>query len=102
MLAFLLIYNIFAMNQVQSNILIKTQQVETLQKEVDSLQTTLNNLDNQENISKRVEDLGYTISGGKVLDYNGINISEGEVIKYESETNWFDAICDFISSVFGG
>ena len=60
-----------------------------------------NELNNEESIMQRVQEAGFS-SNSSVVDTSGYEVIGSNPVVYESQTNWFDRVCEFISSLFGG
>lgn len=100
LLAFLLIYNIFAMSSLQASIATTESIIASEQASVDLLKEQLLLLDSEAVIMEKATEAGYAPGAGTVV--TGYVMPETTPITYEEQTNWFDAICKFISSIFGG
>ncbi len=101
LLGFLLIYNVFAMAKVSSNIAITEGLIASEQAEVNLLKEKLNALDNESVLNEKVLNAGYTENGGVVIT-NCTTLPVANAITYDKQTNWFDKLCEILSSIFGG
>lgn len=101
LLGFLLIYNIFAMSRVSANIAATEALIQSEQASVDLLKERLNALDNEAVLNDKVASAGYAEGAGTIVTTNTV-LPEVSPITYENQTNWFDKVCEFISSIFGG
>lgn len=101
LLAFLAIYNIFVINNLNSNI-------QLLQEDVAVAEAQFNSLSNNELTEEQLKQLIQSSLQGNYGDIatNGfINVSTLETTNaetFELETNWFDEFCTFLSNIFGG
>lgn len=101
LLAFLAIYNIFVINNLNSNI-------QLLQEDVTVAEAQFNSLSNNELTEEQLKQLIQSSLQGNYGDIatNGfINVSTLETTNaetFELETNWFDEFCTFLSNIFGG
>lgn len=98
MLVFLCIYNIFVINGMTGDINYLQQEVASSRYELVEAERAYNsNLDSNA-IQKELKDKQF----GVVDSVESIDVPEKTVvIELESSTNWFDAICNFLSRVFG-
>jgi cell division protein FtsL len=97
LLGFLLIYNAFSMAAVTASIAATEILISEEKATIDELTMQLGELNNPDLIMERVNGSGYVPAQTRV---SGVTTSVGEAITYEAQTNWFDKICDFISSIF--
>lgn len=101
LLGFLLIYNAIAIGALTASIAMTEAEIVAEQQSVNELKQQLNQLNNEESIMQRVEAAGFS-SNVSVVDTSGYEVVESNPIAYESQSNWFDRVCEFISSLFGG
>lgn len=101
LLGFLLIYNAFAIGALTASIAITEAEIVAEQQSVNELKQQLNELNNEESIMQRVQEAGFS-SNSSVVDTSGYEVIGSNPVVYESQTNWFDRVCEFISSLFGG
>lgn len=101
LLGFLLIYNIFAMAKVSSSITITEGLIASEQAEVNLLKEKLNALDSEAVLRDKAQSAGYTPNGGTVISSN-TTLPTTDAITYDKQTNWFDKLCEILSSIFGG
>ena len=101
LLGFLLIYNVFAMAKVSSNIAITEGLIASEQVEVDLLKEKLNALDSEAVLMEKAQNAGYSLNGGAVIT-TSTTLPSVNAITYDKQTNWFDKLCDILSSIFGG
>lgn len=100
LLAFLCIYNIFVINGMTNNIDYLQEEVATSRYELVQAEGLYNNLVDSNNIQSELLDMGYA----EVASSNIVTVSvpeKAEVVELQAETNWFDAICNFLSQIFG-
>ena len=101
LLAFLAIYNIFVINGLNSSI-------QLLQEEVTVAETQLNALNSNELTEEQLKTLIASSLSGNYQDITSNGFADVTMLEttsgttYEIETNWFDELCGFLSSVFGG
>lgn len=101
LLGFLLIYNAIAIGALTASIAMTEAEIVAEQQSVNELKQQLNELNNEESIMKRVEEAGFS-SNVSAVDTSGYEVVKSTPITYESQSNWFDRVCEFISSLFGG
>ncbi|MBR2467444.1 MAG: hypothetical protein IKB42_00150 [Clostridia bacterium] len=103
LLAFLAIYNIFVINNLNSNIQLLQGDVAEAQSQLETVR-----LENLQLTQQEMEQLIQgTLSGnyGDIATNGAIAVELLKVtpqVEPEVETNWFDQVCTFVSSIFGG
>lgn len=100
LLAFLCIYNIFVINGMTGNIDYLQGEVSSSRYELVQAEGLYDSLVDTNNIQSELLDMGYT----EVASSNMVTISvpdKTEVVELQADTNWFDAICNFLSRIFG-
>ena len=100
LLIFLCVYNIFVINGMTGDINYLQEDVASSRYELVEAEATYNNLVDPNNIQSELIDMGYS----EVASSNIVTISlpeKAEVVELQAETNWFDAICNFLSQIFG-
>ena len=97
LLGFLLIYNAFSMAAVTASIAATEILISEEKASIQELTSQLNDLNNPDMIMERVAEAGFVPTQTQV---SGVTTVVGESISYETQTNWFDKICDFISNIF--
>ncbi len=100
LLAFLCIYNISVINGMSNSIQYLQEEVVNYGYELNEAELINRELTSVENIQSDLVSMGY----GEMASSNIVAISvpdKTEVIELEAETNWFDAVCNFISQIFG-
>jgi len=100
LLAVLCIYNITVINGMGSSINYLQEEVVSYQADLAHAESVYNNLTNTENIKDELIQMGY----GEMASSNIVAISVPEKVEVEdlqAETNWFDAVCNFVSQIFG-
>lgn len=101
LLMFLCIYNIFRINYMTSNIQILESNIATESVILNSLQNDVTDLNNTANLESELANNGYYEISKDNIIY--VETSDAVVLEEMSgSTNWFDAVCNFISNVFGG
>ena len=100
LLAFLCIYNITVINGMSSGINYLQEEVAQYEYNLAEAQTLYGKYTSEENIQSELKDLGYdNITSSNIV---AINVADSvEVQDLQAETNWFDAVCNFISQIFG-
>lgn len=100
LLAFLCIYNITVINGMSTNINYLQEEVTASEYELVQAEGLYDRLTNPDNIQEELIEMGYS----DVTSSNIVAVSvpeKTEVIALEGQTNWFDAICNFLSQIFG-
>lgn len=100
LLAFLCIYNIAVINGMSNGIDYLQEEVTRYEYSLAEAQTLYENLTSEENIQSELINMGY----GDITSSNivAIDVADSvEVQDLQAETNWFDAVCNFISRIFG-
>ena len=100
LLAFLCIYNVFVINGMDNSIRYLQEEVISYEQSLAEAEGVYTQLTDPSNIKAELAEMGYT----DVASSNIVTVSVGEkadVIELQGETNWFDAICNFLSRVFG-
>ena len=100
LLAVLCIYNITVINSMGSSISYLQEEVVTYENNLAQVESIYNNLTNTDNIQDELAQMGYEeIASSNIV---AINVPEKvEVAELTADTNWFDAVCNFISQIFG-
>ncbi|MBQ7351655.1 MAG: hypothetical protein IJW59_02160 [Clostridia bacterium] len=100
LLAFLCIYNVFVINGMGSSISYLQEEVISYEQTLAQAEGLYNELTDPEVIKQELQDMGYSeISSSNIV---AISVGEkAEVVELQGETNWFDAVCNFLSRVFG-
>ena len=100
LLAFLCIYNIFVINGISSDINYLQEEVTVCEYDLVQSEGIYEKLTDTNNIQSELKNMGF----GDVASSNNVvavSIADKvEVIELEGQTNWFDAVCDFISRIF--
>ena len=98
LLLFLCIYNIFVINGMSSNINYLQEEVATSRYELVQEEGFYNSNIDPNYIQSQLEANGFS----EVINTTTITIPEKVVVEeLQAETNWFDAICNFLSAIFG-
>ena len=101
MFGWLCIYNAFNINSLQNQIDQTTTSINNVNKDIETIIKDIGKLTNEDEIKNNAGDLGLNQvepSKNIQIELNDKNIIED----YQSETNFFDKICDFIRNLFGG
>lgn len=97
---FLCVFNIFVINGVGNDINILQDNIASEEKVYYDLYKDWSTATNNAGIETELTANGYTLTSSE----NVVSIEPGtisQVEKLSGSTNWFDAICNFISSIFG-
>lgn len=77
-----------------------------LQEEVTAYEYSLvqaeglyDNLTNTHNIQRELDEMGFSDSSSNIVTVNVAD--KANITNLQGETNWFDAICNFLSRLFG-
>lgn len=97
MMSILLIYNAVLINSYNTQINAGYETLSEIQNINGTLEEELFTMENSFEYS--AEALGLNNGSSTAISNT---FEKQEKIVYAEETNWFDAICDFISSIFGG
>lgn len=97
-LGFLAIFNIVQINNLNSQNAQIQAEITKSENSLNDLYNTYKELNNENRISEIVNDKNM-IKLGSTSDSN---ITLRDPKEYTKESNWFDSICDFFSSLFGG
>ncbi len=100
LMVFLCIYNIFVINNMSKSITYLQEEVVSAEYDLTQSKGLYDKLTSTENIQKELSDMGYTdIDSSNIV---AVSVPEKvEVAQLQGQTNWFDAICNFISRIFG-
>ena len=100
LMVFLCIYNIFVINNMSKGITYLQEEVVSAEYDLTQSKGLYDKLTSTENIQKELSDMGYTdIDSSNIV---AVSVPEKvEVAQLQGQTNWFDAICNFISRIFG-
>lgn len=99
LLAFLCIYNITVINGMTGGIDYLQEEVTQYEYTLAEAQAIYNGLTSEDNIQAELKDMGYASSN---VNVEAIEVANSvEVQDLQADTNWFDAICNFISQIFG-
>ena len=92
--------NVFVINGMDNSIRYLQEEVISYEQSLAEAEGVYTQLTDPSNIKAELAEMGYT----DVASSNIVTVSVGEkadVIELQGETNWFDAICNFLSRVFG-
>lgn len=100
LLIFLCVYNIFVINGMTSNINYLQEEVVSAEYDLTKAQGLYENLTSTDNIKNELTDMGYSeMPSSNIV---AVNVPESvEVKDLQGQTNWFDAVCNFLSRIFG-
>ena len=100
LLVFLCVYNIFVINGMSNNINYLQEEVVSAEYDLTKAQGLYDNLTSTDNIKNELADMGYSeIPSSNIV---AVNVPESvEVNDLQGQTNWFDAVCNFLSRIFG-
>ena len=100
LLLFLMIYNFFVINNMATSIDILQDDLTYQNYQVMDKANKLDNLTDEAVIRQQLESMGYAdVSSENVVT---IASNANNYTPLQGETNWFDALCEFIGSIFGG
>lgn len=97
-MGFLAIFNIVQINNISDRNAQIEAQISQKESSLDELFTTYKELNNESRISEIVETKNMT----KIESTSTTNIALRDSKEYTKESNWFDSVCNFFSSLFGG
>ena len=100
LLIFLCVYNIFVINGMTNNINYLQEEVVSAEYDLTKAQGLYDNLTSTDNIKNELTDMEYSeIPSSNIV---AVNVPESvEVKDLQGQTNWFDAVCNFLSRIFG-
>lgn len=95
---FLFIYNFVVINQMQNSISILQENAVYQEAEVNSKAQLVDNLLDDATITTELTELGFS---QEVSNLAG-EVSLNSAVEGTTSSNWFDKLCGFIGSIFGG
>lgn len=101
MLGGLAIYNAVQIQNLNTQITETTVNINNINGDIKQVVKNIDELTDEDNVLKKAEDLGLK----EVTEENKVNVTLNEknvVEDYESQTNFFDKICNFLRNLFGG
>ena len=101
MLFGLCIYNGMHINNLNNQINQTTTSITDVNKDIEKVIKDIGKLTDEQEILNNASELGYQ----EVTDANNVQIElekKNEVEDYQSQTNFFDKICNFFRNMFGG
>ena len=101
LLLFLAVYNIFRINAVSSSISLLEGNIATESTIYNALQNDVDIMNDTSGIMSELGSKGYFEVSDSELVYVEV-ANSGTVAEMQGSTNWFDSICNFVSSIFGG
>ena len=101
LLLFLAVYNIFRINAVNSSISLLESNIATETTIYNSLQNDVDSMNDTSDIMAELGSNGYfEVTDSDIVYVEVSNTTPVENLK--GSTNWFDSVCNFVSSIFGG
>lgn len=97
-MGFLAIFNIVQINHINAENARIEAQISQKESSLNELFNTYKELNNENKISEIVQNKNMT----KIESSSKTNITLRDPKQYTKESNWFDSICNFFSSLFGG
>ena len=97
-MGFLAIFNIVQINNINAENARIEAQISQKESSLNELFNTYKELNNENKISEIVQNKNMT----KIESSSKTNITLRDPKQYTKESNWFDSICNFFSSLFGG
>ena len=97
-LGFLAIFNVVQINNLTAQNAQIQSQIQQSENSLSDLYNTYKNLNNENKIAEIVDDKNMI----KLESTSNSNISLRPPKEYTKESNWFDKLCNFFSSLFGG
>lgn len=101
-LLFLIIYNFIAMAYLRTNIATIQNSIQTEQTQITDLKSQINALTNNEAILQRVVEAGFSAEIAPNATVALVEVPKSVEKDVQAQTNWFNDLCLFISSIFGG
>lgn len=101
LLGFLIIYNAFSIGTMQESINSINENIATEQLRIEQVVKDIGNMTDEDNIINLASDLSFT----EIPVDSIINVTlyeKNSLAVYEGQTNWFDAVCEFVNNLFGG
>ena len=99
LLLFLMVYNFFVINNMASSIDILQDDLIYQEYQVMDKANQIDNLTDSAVIVDQLKAMGYAEVSSDAISVNS-NANNYEALKGES--NWFDKLCEFVGSIFGG
>ena len=100
LLLFLMIYNFFVISKVTSSIDILQDDITYQEYQLADKNRQFDSLTDDAVLKDYLTDLGYVeVSSENVVAMSSISTDYAPLV---GESNWFDKLCEFISSIFGG
>ena len=100
-LLFATVWNFVQVNKINSSIAEREQSISELQISISKLTGEYNMLDDLDHLKSLAEKAGYV----EIDDSNSVNISLDDLYVEETvekiPSNWFNDVCEFITSLFG-
>ncbi|MBO7508590.1 MAG: hypothetical protein J6T39_02995, partial [Clostridia bacterium] len=101
MLGGLAIYNAVNISNLNSQINQTTTSINNVNNDIKQVVKNIDELTDEDNVLQKAEELGLQ----EVAEENKVTIElieKNEIEEYQSQTNFFDRICDFFRRLFGG
>ena len=99
LLLFLAVYNIFRINAVSSSISLLEGNIATESTIYNALQNDVDIMNDTSGIMSELGSKGYFEVSDSELVYVEV-ANSGTVAEMQGSTNWFDSICNFVSSIY--
>lgn len=101
LLVFLFVYNAFSISNINTNIQNLNSSITTEQANIERVIKDIGNMTDEDNVLDMATDLSF--SEVPVQNIVQVTLYEKQTpVSYEGQTNWFDAVCKFLSNLFGG
>lgn len=101
MLGGLAIYNAVNISNLNNQINQTTTSISNINNDIKQVVKNIDELTNEDNVLDKANELGLS----EVAEENKVTIElneKNEIVEYQSQTNFFDRICDFFRRLFGG
>lgn len=101
LMLFMAIYNIFVINNLNSDIDILQKDIAKQEYDIANKTRNLDNLTSASTVTEDLVELGYSAEAMNNAIY--VSVPDSVVAdEIEINGNWWDSFCDFVSSIFGG
>ena len=102
LLLFMVIYNFIVINGLNGSIKLLETDIANVQSQLSVAESTYADLTNEDIIRQELTNLGYSEVSDSDIFTLANTIQKVKVVDVQGETNWFDSLCNYISSVFYG
>ena len=100
LLVFLCVYNVFVINGMDNSIRYLQEEVISYEQSLVKTEGMYRQLTDPSNIKNELAQMGYAdVASSNIVAIEVPEVSD--VIELESQTNWFDGLCNFIARIFG-